>query len=515
MAHIERRVRCRPCGGPFRDGGCQKCGGRESKVAYRARYIDPAGRERSKSFPRKVDAERFLTTTESGKLHGTWTDPALGKVTLAAWLETWWTTAADLRPSTQARDHSYFDSLVLPRFGATPLAAITQPAVQAWVAELSARGFKPATVVKAYQLLARTMTAAVNADMLARSPCRAVRLPKVERDEMRFLTPAEVARLADAIGPRYRALVLLGAYGGLRIGELAGLRRGRVDLLRGMVDVAEIVVEVKGRLYIGPPKTRAGRRTVGLPRAVVEELAAHMGPIGPADARVFTSDKGATLRTSNFRAKVWLPAVQTAGLTPLRPHDLRHTAVALWIAAGANPKEVSVRAGHTSVAFSLDRYGHLFEGHDLELRDRLDAMLAEGLVGSAPGVVVELRAAIPASGDGPETAQGNPSNKEGPAQYRASPAGLDGAPPGTRTPNRCLKRERTHVRPWVKTALSRTFAGPDRLLALPSRSFDGTLAEQRSARSAWSAARLAPQRTRTTEPREGGPVRAPTPYGVP
>jgi integrase len=69
--------------------------------------------------------------------------------------------------------------------------------------------------------------------VLARSPCRRVPLPKVEREEMRFLTPAEVAALADAIAPRYRALVLVGAYGGLRIGELAGLRRCRVDLLRG------------------------------------------------------------------------------------------------------------------------------------------------------------------------------------------------------------------------------------------------------------------------------------------
>jgi integrase len=167
-----------------------------------------------------------------------------------------------------------------------PLAAIKQRDVQAWVANLRARGFAPATVVKAYQLLGRTMTAAVNADMTARSLCRAVRLPKVEREKMRFLTPAEVARLAAVINGRYRALVLVGAYGGLRIGELAGLRRGRVDLLRGAVDVAEIVVEVRGQLYTGPPKTRAGRRTIGLPRAVVEELAAHMGPVGPADAYV-------------------------------------------------------------------------------------------------------------------------------------------------------------------------------------------------------------------------------------
>jgi hypothetical protein len=82
--------------------------------------------------------------------------------------------------------------------------------------------------------------------------------------------------------------------------------------------------------------------------------------------------------------------VRAAGLASLRPHDLRHTAVVLWIAAGANPKEVSVRAGHTSVSFTLDRYGHLFPGHDAELRDRLDAMHAEGLQGAIKGTVVEL-----------------------------------------------------------------------------------------------------------------------------
>jgi integrase len=339
---------------------------RNGKVIYRVRYRAPDGRERSKNFRRKADAEKYLAMVENAKLVGTWTDPAHGKVTLAAWLEAWWATAADLRPSTRARDRSYFDSLILPRFGTTPLAAIRQRDVQAWVADLSVRGFAPATVVKAYQLLGRMMTAAVNADMLARSPCRAVRLPRLEREEMRFLTPAEVARLADVIDPGYRALVLVGAYGGLRMGELAGLRRRRVDLLRGTVDVAEIVVEVRGRIYTGPPKTRAGRRTVGLPWVVMEELAEHLGPVGDADAYVFTADRGGVLRTSNFRTKVWLPAVRVAELAPLRPHDLRHTAVALWIAAGANPKEVTVRAGHTSVAFTLDRYGHLFEGYDAD-----------------------------------------------------------------------------------------------------------------------------------------------------
>jgi site-specific recombinase XerC len=91
-----------------------------------------------------------------------------------------------------------------------------------------------------------TPRAAVDAGMLAQSPCRRVPLPRVEREQMRFLPPAQVAALADAIAPRYRALVLVGAYGGLRIGELAGLRRSRVDLLRGTVQVAEMVVEARG-----------------------------------------------------------------------------------------------------------------------------------------------------------------------------------------------------------------------------------------------------------------------------
>jgi integrase len=145
------------------------------------------------------------------------------------------------------------------------------------------------------------------------------------------------------------------------------------------------------------------------PRAVMEELAAHMGPVGPADGYVFTLERGGVLRTSNFRTKVWLPAVRVAGLEPLRPHDLRHTAVALWIAAGANPKEVAVRAGHTSVSFTLDRYGLLFEGHDAELRDRLDAMHAVGLQGAAGGSVLELRPRIFRPVRGPNAGPSKPS----------------------------------------------------------------------------------------------------------
>jgi Phage integrase family len=147
-------------------------------------------------------------------------------------------------------------------------------------------------------------------------------------------------RDSQALIIRYRALVLVGAYGGLRIGELAGLRRSRVDLLRGTVQVAEIVVEVRGVLHVGPPKTRASRRTVGLPRFVVEELAAHLAGSGDPEGFVFTAPEGGPLRVNVFRARVWRRAIKAAGLDGLRIHDLRHTAVALWIAAGRIPRGV-------------------------------------------------------------------------------------------------------------------------------------------------------------------------------
>ena len=357
MAHIERRVR-------------------NGRVSYRARYRDATGREHGRVFARKVDAQRFLTEMENAKLRGTWTNPTLGRVLFRDWFAEWRQTTASLRPNTEARDERLFRLHLLPHFGPMPLAKIGQREVRAWVAVLTAKQLAPSTVQRGYQLLSKVLAAAVDAGMIGQSPCRRVPLPRIERREMRFLSPAEMLKLADTIRPDYRALILLGAYGGLRIGEMAGLRRARVDLVLGTLQVIEVITEPKGHLHVGPRKTRAGRRTVGLPRFVVDALAERMATPGIADDFVFAGPQGGTLRVSLFRSRVWRPATRVADLDGLRIHDLRHTAVALWIAAGANPKEVAARAGHASVSFTLDRYGHLFPEADLMLRERLEAIYA-------------------------------------------------------------------------------------------------------------------------------------------
>jgi len=356
---------------------------------YEVRYREPNGRMRSKCFLKWAPAVQFRTEIEATKLHGTYVDPTRGRMLFKEWIVRWQETTGNLRPSTRARDASYVASHLMPTFGEVRLADIDQLQVRTWAARLSGSGLAPATTQKAYQIMAKITAAAVDAGLIAQSPCRNIPLPRVERQEMRFLNPSQIAALADAIDPRYRALVLVAAYGGLRMGELAGLRRHRVELLRGEVDVAEIAVEVRGHVLFGQPKTRAGRRRVGLPRSVVRELTSHLAThtSEAPDGFVFPNMVGGPIRASGFRRQFFGPAVRAAGLSPLRPHDLRHTAVALWIAAGADPKQVAVRAGHTSVAFTLDRYGHLYPEADERLRDRLEGMFAAAIPPVAAPVV--------------------------------------------------------------------------------------------------------------------------------
>jgi integrase len=193
------------------------------------------------------------------------------------------------------------------------------------------------------------------------------------------LSAHEIEALAKVIIPRFEALVLLGAYAGLRFGELAGLRRKRIDVLRGRATIAETLSDVNGILSFGPPKTKRSRRVVPLPRSIVRRLEAHLEQYVEADtdALVFTGPKGAPLRRAGFRRLWWKPAVEKAGLSRLKFHELRHSFVALWVDAGAGVKEVSVRAGHSSVAFTLDNYGHLYEDRSDALADQLDDLLSK------------------------------------------------------------------------------------------------------------------------------------------
>jgi integrase len=343
--------------------------------AYLVRFRTPDGQQRSKQFKRKRDAEAYVNLVEVDRLQGALVDPRLGRITVGEWWDQWWPTVTHLRPSTRARDAQYFRTHVRPVFGTTPLGKLDRTVLRSWVASLGSvdgSNLAPATTHRCVQLLNQCVNAAFEDRLIQHNPVAKLPLPKIERPEVRFLAYDEVWHLADTIDPRYRAFVMLGGFGGLRLGEMLGLRWGRVDLLRRRVQVAETLVDIEGHVSFGPPKTKAAVRSVPLPRLVCDELSVLATPGIEPDALVFRSPEGLPVRPGLFRRRFWTPAVTAAGLAPLRIHDLRHTAVSLWIANGADPKRVATLAGHTSVVVVLDRYGHLYPEQDDELMERLE-----------------------------------------------------------------------------------------------------------------------------------------------
>jgi integrase len=344
-------------------------------TAYLVRYRSADGKERSRQFKRRRDAERYASLVEVDLARGDWVDPRLGRITLEEWFERWWPTSTGLRPTTRARDEASFRNHVIPAFGSTPLARLDRTRLREWVRHLSdpgGAGLAPASVAKTVQVFNKVVRAAVEDRVIATNPVERLPLPKIPREEMRFLTVDELWRLASVMDPRYGPLVLLGGYGGLRIGEMLALRWSRIDLEYGRIEVVEGLTDLAGRISFGPPKTKAAIRSLTVPRFVVDALASlDGGNAGPKEL-VFRSPQGHAVRPGLFRRRFWNPAVLAADLAPLRVHDLRHTAVALWIAAGANPKQIANRAGHTSVSVVLDRYGHLFPEQDDALVSALE-----------------------------------------------------------------------------------------------------------------------------------------------
>jgi len=345
----------------------------EDGGGYQVRYRDPNNRLRSRTFRRKVDASRFAQSIEADKARGDWLDPRLARVTFGQYVEEWLPTIANLKPTTRGGYESLLRAHLLPQFRNAPLGKIKPKDVHAFIAKLEKRELSPARIRQAYRLLSMILKSAVESDYIAKSPCVGVRLPKWTKRKTNYLTAEEVERVAEAAAPNNETLIYLLAYGGLRWGEAVALRRGRCNLLRRSIDVRESASEADGQLHFGSTKTYEAR-TVPLPGFLVEKLARHLKTV-PRDAGVlvFTSG-GKPLRSSNWRRRVWFPALEAAGLPKdTRIHDLRHTCASLLIDQGHSPKAIQEHLGHSSITVTMDTYGRLYP----EERERIAAGLEE------------------------------------------------------------------------------------------------------------------------------------------
>src|SRR5262245_41327703 len=171
---------------------------------YRVRYRDPSGGNRSRTFTRKVDADRFAREVEVDKERGQWIDPRGSAIPFAQWAETFMSFTRSLSPTTQQTYRRELDRYILPRFGTTRLDRMSAEAIETWLNDELAAGYAPSSVHRHYRTLRRALQTAVEKDRLLANPCLRVRPPRVPKTDMGVLTWEQAMALAAAHSDRYR-----------------------------------------------------------------------------------------------------------------------------------------------------------------------------------------------------------------------------------------------------------------------------------------------------------------------
>jgi len=340
-----------------------------------ARWRDPGGTQHSRSFERKLDAQRFLTGLDADRLRGVYTDPRAGQITLREYAEQRWLPAqVHLRPNSVSLYGGHLRNHIVPLLGDRPVGSIRRPDAKTFVAAISA-SLAPATVSTVYAVLRTVLQSAVDDGLIAANPASRVPLPRVETAPFVLLTAPQISALARSITPRYEVTVWLAAGAGLREGEALGLTVPRVEFLARRLSI----VEQAQHGVLSPLKTRASRRVVPVDDLVLNAVTAHIQRWAPGPWQLVVTNRcGRPVRRNSF-GMCWREAVKAAGLAEgTRFHDLRHFYASTLIAAGLNPKEIQSRLGHATITETMDTYGHLFPDADEHGRGALDAAFAAG-----------------------------------------------------------------------------------------------------------------------------------------
>jgi integrase len=234
---------------------------------------------------------------------------------------------------------------------------------------------------KSYRLLRAILNTAVDPDrIIARNPCK---VPGADREtpaERPVISVAQVFDLAERMPARFKAMVLVTAFASLRFGEVTALRRSDIAGDASWLRVTRGFVEVPGRgLIEGPPKSRAGVRTVIVPSAIRPEIVRHMAEyVQPGgDALIFTGEKGGPIRRASFGQRVkWIEVAADLGVAGLHFHDLRH-AGNIWASkAGMSTKDLMARMGHDDMRAALI-YQRATSDADQRIADKLSEMVTE------------------------------------------------------------------------------------------------------------------------------------------
>lgn len=354
---------------------------------YQARFTAPDGstEKAPTTFDTAGDAQAWLALRRSEVIRGKWRPPVADTDTRFGDYATLWIAGRDLKPRTREHYELLHAQHLAGTFDAMRVRDITPERVRAWHSRMG-RG-TPTVRAHAYSLLRAILTTATEDGIIDANPCHirgAGNAKRVHRIEP--ATPAELAALADAMPPRYRAAVLLAGWVGLRFGELTELRRGDLAFERATdgttegctIRVRRAVTRVGGEYVVGTPKSEAGVRDVAVPPHLLGTLEDHLRDhVGRGrDALLFPAAGDPTKHLApSALYKVFYPAREAAGRPDLRWHDLRHTGQTLAAMAGATQADLMHRLGHSTAAAS-QLYMHAARGRDAEIARLLSQLAA-------------------------------------------------------------------------------------------------------------------------------------------
>ena len=227
-----------------------------------------------------------------------------------------------------------------------------------------------------YRLLKSIFNAAIDDELLDRSPIKDKAATIVRSRKAQAATSEQVAALAEQVPPRYKAAVLVAAYGCFRQGEQFALARKHYNAFNRTLTIERAVKKLTGQpAFIGATKTVGSNRTVVLPKVAAEALEQHLAQYvgNDPESLIFTNGKG-SLVTSSELSGWFIPARDRAGLPTLRWHDLRSTGLTIAASTGASITALMNRAGHTSVRAAMI-YQKLTKADDQKIADSIDKQL--------------------------------------------------------------------------------------------------------------------------------------------
>jgi integrase len=277
-----------------------------------------------------------------------------------------------VQPSTVEAYAGRLERHVLPRLGERRLDEIEVDHILALISDLRKQGYSGTTIAATLTPLSRLFTHAVRRGLIEVNPVSKLdrsERPRVSRQERPVLNPEEIGRLLEAAAPRFRTLLATAILSGLRQGELLGLHWRDVDFGNELIHV-RTALDRKRRDV--PPKTERAVRDVILMPALADALRQHKTKTSfdQPDDYVFTTRTGTPHHAPHIGLRALKPALEKAGLQPVRWHDLRHTFASLLIAGGANITFVSRQLGHTSSQITLGVYAHLLDRDEQARRTR-------------------------------------------------------------------------------------------------------------------------------------------------